>query len=89
MQIMINDADIFVSTGGREPDKDAPVLLFIHGSGQTHLTWLLQASICKSGLVCHGSGFAGAWAQQRSPLTSIEDLADWCHDLICQAGHGK
>ncbi|MEC8727863.1 MAG: alpha/beta fold hydrolase [Candidatus Puniceispirillales bacterium] len=90
MQITINDADIFVSTGGREPDKDAPVLLFIHGSGQTHLTWLLQARVfANRGWSVMAPDLPGHGLSKGSPLTSIEDLADWCHDLICQAGHKK
>lgn len=43
MYVTVHDQNIFVSTGGRAFNPDAPVLLLIHGSGQSHLTWLLQA----------------------------------------------
>ena len=51
MRYQVRGADTFVSTGGREFDADAPVLFFIHGSGQSHLTWLLQSRFCQSRLV--------------------------------------
>ena len=43
MRCQVRGADTFFSTGGRAFDADAPVLFFIHGSGQSHLTWLLQS----------------------------------------------
>lgn len=90
MQIKINDAEVFVSTGGRESDKDAPVLLFIHGSGQTHLTWLLQARFfANRGWSIIAPDMPGHGLSKGLPLTSIEDMADWCHALISATGHKK
>ena len=42
MHLSYNNDDIFVSTGGRAFDASGEVLLFIHGSGQSHLTFLQQ-----------------------------------------------
>ena len=42
MKVTIRGQETFVSTGGRAFDKDANVLLFIHGSGQSHLSYMLQ-----------------------------------------------
>jgi pimeloyl-ACP methyl ester carboxylesterase len=90
MQISINDADVFVSTGGRTPDKDAPVLLFLHGSGQTHLSWLLQARFfANRGWSVMAPDFPGHGLSSGVPLTTIEAMADWCHTLIKAAGHKK
>lgn len=90
MQILINNVDTFVSTGGRKADKDAPCLLFIHGSGQTHLTWLLQARFfANRGWSVLAPDLPGHGLSKGEALSSIEDMADWCHDLIIAAGHHK
>ena len=83
MYVTVNDQNVFVSTGGRELDRNAPVLLLIHGSGQSHLTWLLQArffanrgwTVLAPDLPAHG--LSGG-----EPLGSISEMADWCHDLM-------
>ncbi len=83
MYVTVHDQKTFVSTGGRAFDPDAPVLLLIHGSGQSHLTWLLQArffanrgwSVLAPDLPAHG-------LSEGEPLASIAEMANWCHDLL-------
>lgn len=87
MKIDVNGAEIFVSTGGRPFDPDGTVLLLIHGSGQTHLTWLLQGrflanrgwQVLMPDLPAHG-------LSNGEPLTSIPDMAAWCAELLKQTG---
>ncbi|MEO4042734.1 alpha/beta hydrolase [Hoeflea sp. CAU 1731] len=87
MKIDVNGAPVFVSTGGREFDPNGTVLLLLHGSGQTHLTWMLQGrflanrgwQLLMPDLPAHG--LSGGEA-----LTSIRDMAEWCADLLKQTG---
>ena len=93
MYVEIDNARIFVSTGGRDlgvSDTAAPTILFLHGSGQSHLTWLLQArffanrgfGVVAPDLPAHG--LSGGVA-----LTSIEAMADWCASLMRALGIKK
>ena len=42
MKFKVNGDEIFASTGGRPFDKNKPLIIFVHGSGLTHMTWVLQ-----------------------------------------------
>ena len=42
MKHELDGASIHIATGGLDFDPIKPVLVFIHGSGQSHLTWVLQ-----------------------------------------------
>ena len=42
MKHELDGASIHIATGGLDFDPARPVLVFIHGSGQSHLTWVLQ-----------------------------------------------
>ena len=43
MKRQINDIDIHIATGGRKFDATGEVVIMLHGSGQNHLTWVLQS----------------------------------------------
>ena len=78
---------IHIATGGLDFDATKPVLVFIHGSGQSHLTWVLQTryfahrdfSVLAPDLPGHG--LSGG-----TPLASIETMADWINDLLDSLG---
>lgn len=78
MKVDVLGHEAFISTGGREFNADGPVLMFIHGSGQSHLSYLLQGrffanrgwSVLVPDMPAHGLS-AG------EPLTSIADMANW------------
>ena len=42
MKFKVNGQEVFASTGGRPFDKNKPLIIFVHGSGLTHMTWVLQ-----------------------------------------------
>ena len=42
MKFTVNNKEVFASTGGRPFDKNKPLIIFIHGSGLSHITWVLQ-----------------------------------------------
>ena len=43
MKHQLDDMPVHIATGGRSFDPAKTVLLFLHGSGQNHLTWVLQS----------------------------------------------
>lgn len=83
MHITYQNEEIFISTGGRDLDKSAPVLCFIHGSGQSHLTFLQQGrffanrgwQVINADMPAHGHSSGQA-------LTTIADMADWYAGLL-------
>ena len=42
MKFKVNGHEVFASTGGRPFDKNKPLIIFVHGSGLTNMTWGLQ-----------------------------------------------
>ena len=43
MKHQLNDINIHIATGGRKFDPAGEVVIMLHGSGQNHLTWVLQS----------------------------------------------
>ena len=41
MKFKVDNNEVYASTGGRPFDKK-PLIIFVHGSGLTHMTWVLQ-----------------------------------------------
>lgn len=84
MQLKINGDDAFVSTGGKAQfNSDAPLLLFIHGSGQSHLSWVLQGRFfANRGWQVLAPDLPGHGLSKGAPLTSITAMADWCAALL-------
>ena len=87
MRITVNGHETFISTGGREFDPTGQVLLFIHGSGQSHLSWILQARFfANRGWQVLAPDLPGHYLSGGDPLESVEATADWCADLLTAAG---
>ena len=83
MKITVNNTDTFVSTGTRPFDPSGDVLLFIHGSGQSHLTWMLQSRyFANRGFQVLAPDLPGHYLSSGQPLESIEAAADWCIALL-------
>ncbi|KAB7610039.1 alpha/beta hydrolase [Amylibacter sp. SFDW26] len=87
MKVTIRSQEVFVSTGGREFDPKQNVLMFIHGSGQSHLSFMLQGrffanrgwAVVVADMPAHGLSKGAA-------LTTIEDMADWHAELMDELG---
>ena len=83
MKFTVNNKEVFASTGGRPFDKKKPLIIFIHGSGLSHITWVLQTryfafhgySILAIDLPGHGYSEGPA-------LESIEEQGKWISDVI-------
>ena len=87
MKLIVNSADTFIGTGGREFDRSLPTIVFLHGAGLDHSVWALLArsfayrefGVLAPDLPGHGRS-AGA------PLSSIGEMADWTAALMTAAG---
>ena len=83
MKLSYQNHEIFISTGGRERDTSQDVLLFIHGSGQSHLTFLQQGrffanrgwQVINPDMPAHGHSGG-------TPLATIAEMAQWYHGLL-------
>ena len=87
MRLTVNNEETFVSTGGKPFDASGTVLLFIHGSGQSHLSWVLQARFfANRGWSVLAPDLPGHGLSGGEAITSVEGVADWCIDLLDTAG---
>lgn len=87
MRVILNDVSIFASTGGRDFDPTGEVILFIHGSGQNHLGYMLQHRFfANRGYQCVTPDFPGHGQSGGAPLTSIPEMADWLARFMDAAG---
>lgn len=74
---------IHIATGGVDFDNSKPVLLFLHGSGQSHLTWVLQSRyFAHRGFAVLAPDLPGHGLSGGAPLASIGEMADWCAALL-------
>ncbi|MGR3491196.1 MAG: alpha/beta fold hydrolase [Shimia sp.] len=78
MRVTVNGTEAFASTGGRAFDPAGDVVLFIHGSGQNHLGYMLQHRfLANRGWQAITPDFPGHGESAGEALTSIEAMADW------------
>ena len=42
MYTVVQNKKAFYTSSGREIDLNQPTIIFVHGSGLTHVTWVLQ-----------------------------------------------
>ncbi|MEL6700488.1 MAG: alpha/beta hydrolase, partial [Pseudomonadota bacterium] len=79
--------EVFASTGGRDFDPKGEVILFIHGSGQNHLGYMLQHRfLANRGYQVITPDFPGHGLSGGEPLTSIEDMAKWLATFMDATG---
>ncbi len=91
MHIEVNGLNTFASTGGKVAfDPSGAVLLFIHGSGQSHLSWMLQGRFfANRGWQVLSPDLPGHGLSNGAPMRSIEQMADWCADFLTAASVDK
>ena len=87
MKFKVNGEEVFASTGGRPFDKNKPLIIFVHGSGLTHMTWVLQTRyFAFHGYTVLALDMPGHGLSSGESLKSIEEMADWVSDVIDSVG---
>ena len=82
MKFKVNNEEVFASTGGRPFDKNKPLIIFVHGSGLTHMTWVLQTRyFAFHGYSCLALDMPGHGLSGGKSLKSIEDIDDIKNDF--------
>ncbi len=88
MKFTVNKKEVFASTGGQPFDNKKPLIIFVHGSGLSHITWVLQTryfafhgySVLAIDLPGHGDSEGPA-------LKSMEEMGGWIADVIDAVGY--
>jgi pimeloyl-ACP methyl ester carboxylesterase len=87
VQWVINNAETFIATGGREFDGALPVIVLLHGAGLDHSVWALLARwFAHRGCGVLAPDLPGHGRSTGEPLGSIEAMADWTAALIERSG---
>ncbi len=87
MKFKVYDKDVFASTGGQPFDKNKPLVIFVHGSGLSHITWVLQTRyFAFHGYSVLAIDLPGHGYSEGPSLKSIEEQALWLSDVIDGVG---
>lgn len=82
MYFEVNGKQVFATTGGKAFDNSKPVVVFLHGSGFDHTVWNLQSRFFAfRNYAVLALDLPGHTNSEGPPLTSIEEMADWLHDV--------
>jgi pimeloyl-ACP methyl ester carboxylesterase len=90
MKIIVNGAEIFAATGGKDFDASKPAVIFIHGAGFDHSTWALYTRWhAHNGYSVLAPDLPGHGLSGGKPLSSVAEMADWVAALIDASGAKK
>ena len=85
MRFEIDGSEVYASTGGRDHKDGNPWLIFLHGSGGSHLVWSQQTrSFAYGGYNVLAPDFPGHNLSGGEPLKSIGAQADWIAAVMDQ-----
>ena len=83
MKFKVNNKEVFASTGGRPFDEKKPLIVFIHGSGLSHIVWSLHEQFYASqGFNALAIDLPGHGNSEGPCLDSIEKIADWLEKVF-------
>ena len=87
MKFNVSNKEVYASTGGRPFDKNKPLIIFVHGSGLSHITWVLQTRyFAFHGYSVLAIDLPGHGYSDGPSLESIEEMGDWISDVIDGSG---
>lgn len=87
MRLLIDGAETFLGTGGRDFDPKLPAVVFLHGAGMDHSVWALLARfLAHRGCAVLAPDLPGHGRSAGDPLASIAAMADWTAALLDAAG---
>jgi pimeloyl-ACP methyl ester carboxylesterase len=74
---------VFISTGGREFDKEKSTILLMHGSGLTHIVWSFHEQFYSTqGFNVLSVDLPGHGNSEGPSLKSIEEISNWIKSLM-------
>jgi len=87
VKFKVNYKEVFASAGGQSFDKNKPVIIFVHGSGLSHVTWVLQTRyFAFHGYSVLAIDLPGHGYSEGPSLTSMEEMGDWIAEVIDVSG---
>ena len=87
MEFKVDGHGVFVHTGGREFNADQPSLILVHGGGNDHSVWGLQARyFAHHGFNVLVPDLPGHGRSTGDSPTTIDDFAGWLWRLADAAG---
>ncbi len=86
MDLVVDGKKAFAYTAAREPDPAKPTVVFVHGAGLDHSSFLLQSRY----FAYHGRNvlavdLPGHGRSEGAPLPSIERMAQWVLAVLKEA----
>ena len=83
MKFKVNNKEVYASTGGQPFDKNKPLIIFVHGSGLSHITWVLQTRyFAFHGYSVLAIDLPGHGYSEGPSIISIEEQGKWVSDVI-------
>lgn len=90
MKIEIDGSEVHVATGGRNHVEGKPFIVFLHGSGFSHLSFAQQTrSMAYDGYNVIAADMPGHYLSGGEPLATIEEQAAWSFKLLDALGAKK
>ena len=87
MELTINNAPVYIATGGKEFDPELPTVLFLHGSGGDHRTWALQTRwFAYHGYSVLAPDLPGHSLSGGEAFKTIEESGHWLASFLDAAG---
>jgi pimeloyl-ACP methyl ester carboxylesterase len=87
VKLQINNEEVYVASGNREPDPECDSVVFIHGTGQDHTIWVLPTRyFARHGKNVLAIDLPGHGRSGGTPLDTIEEMADWVIAVLDAAG---
>ncbi len=83
MNIIINDINIFINTGGKEFCEKQPSIILIHGAGMDHSVWSQQNRyLAHHGFNVFAIDLPAHGRSSGKPLSNIDQMANFISNLI-------
>lgn len=87
MKLQVDGNEIHVATGGMAHKPAQPWLVFVHGSGHSHLSWMLQSrALAHDGCNVLAPDFPGHGLSGGAPLDTIGAMARFVFAVMDAAG---
>ncbi len=90
MRLQVRGKDVLATTGGRRPDPDLPLIVFVHGAGNDRTAWQLQTRyFAHHGFTVAAPDLPGHGGSEGPPPETIEDHAGWIWEFVDALGRDR